>query len=280
MNLKIKGIIITLLVIAISSCKALDSYPTITSITPTIQLTITPSITPPPTPTETTIPVPTETIATCPGTPKTLILENELTWTEVVIPNRRYYYTKPDMALLESCIDFPSGNEHDEEIYGERIKGINGSDLILTIDDDIYETRYDNTLGCCDYDLLKNGVVIYHKDAPHITTDPNRGFWNIGGKLVWELLADPPVIIVDGINFNDEYQLEGSYYPYDINSKLIYIAKKSERYQLFYENKAVGPEFDNILRAYCCAGMSVMRGGGQYWFIGERDGASYIVSIQ
>ncbi len=284
MNFKIKGIITALLVLAFSSCKVPSSDPTFTSIpttiTPTIQITIKPSITPSPTSTKTITPVPTETIVTCPSTPKTLTLESGLTWTEVVIPNRRYYYVKPDVALLKSCLDFPNGNDHDQEIYGERIKGINGSDLKLAIGGDIYETKFDSTLGCCDYDLLKNGVVIYHTNAPLITTDPNRGFWNIGGKLVWELLADPPVIIVDGVNFNDEYQLEGSFYPYDINGKLIYIAKKSELYQIFYDNEAIGPEFDNISRAYCCAGMSVMRGGGQYWFIGKRDGARYIVLIQ
>ncbi len=106
------------------------------------------------------------------------------------------------------------------------------------------------------------------------------GFWNIRGKLVWELLADPPVIIVDGVNFNEKYQLDGSYYPYEINGKLIYIARKGDKFQIIYENEAVGPKFDNVSRAYCCAGMSVMRGGGQYWFIGERDGARYIVLIQ
>jgi len=284
MKFKIKGIITALLVLVISSCKVPDSDTTFTSIPttipPTIQITIKPSITTSPTPTKTITPVPTETIVTCPSTPKILSLENGLTWTEVVIPNRRYYYVKPDVALLKSCIDFPNSNDHDQEIYGERVHNDPISDLSLEIGDGIYETKFDSTLGCCDYDLLKNGVVIYHTHAPFIATDPNRGFWNIGGKLVWELLADPPVIIVDGVNFNDEYQLEGSYYPYDINGKLIYIAKKSETYQIFYNNEEIGPEFDNISRAYCCAGMSVMRGGGQYWFIGKRDGANYIILIQ
>ena len=285
MKFKIKGIIIILLILTCSSCKVPSrSDPTFTSIpttnSPTIKITIKPSITPLPSPTETIILLQTETIITCPSTPRTLILENGLTWTEVIIPDRRYYIVKPDVALLKSCIDFPNDNDHDQEIYGERIKGVNGSDLKLAIGDDIYETKFDSTLGCCEYDLLKNDVIIYHTIAPLITTDPNRGFWNIGGKLVWELLTEPPVIIVDGVDFNEQYQLEGSYYPYEIDGKLIYIAKKGEKYQIIYDNEAIGPEFEIISKAYCCAGMSVMRGGGQYWFIGKRDGARYIVSIQ
>ena len=284
MNFKIKGIIITLHLLAFSACNVSGMDPTVTSNPasnpPTIQITIKPSITPPPTPTETITPVPTETTVTCPSIPQTLTLENGLTWTEVIIPDRRYYYVKPDMALLNSCIDFPISNERDKEIIGERIKGVNGSDLRLVIGDDTYETKFDSSIGCCEYDLFKNGVVIYHTNAPLITTDPNRGFWNIGGKLVWELLAQPPVIIVDGVNFNEEFKLEGSYYPYEINSKLIYIAKKNEKYQIIYGNEAIGPEFEDISKAYCCAGMSVIRGGSQYWFIGRRDGARYIVSIQ
>lgn len=284
MNFNIKGIIITFLVLALSSCNIPGRNPTITSIpassSPTIQITIEPSITSLPIPSETIPPVPTETSVTCPSTPTTFNLENGLTWTEVLIPDRRYYYVKPDVALLKSCIDFPNGKEHDTEILGERIKGKNGSDLKLVIGDDIFETKFDSSMGCCEYDLLKNGVVIYHIQAPLITTDPNRSFWNIGGKLVWELLAQPPVIIVDGVNFVEEYQLEGSYYPYEINDKLIYIAKKYGKYQIIYDDKFIGPEFDNISKAYCCAGISVMRGGNQYWFIGKREGVQYIVSIQ
>jgi len=285
MKYKIQGLIIALLLLGFSSCKVQGrndptSTTTPTTIAPTIQFTIKPSITPSPTRTETIAQVPTETIVTCPSTPKTLTLENGLTWTEVVIPDRRYYYIKPDVALLESCLYFPNFDEHDEEIHGERIKGVNGSDLKLVIGDDLYETKFDNTLGCCKYDLLKNGVVIYHTNAPLITTDPNRGFWNIGGNLVWELLAEPPVIIVNGVDFNGKYQLDGSYYPYEIKEKLIYIAKKGEKYQIIYDNEAIGPGFDDISKAYCCAGMSVMRGGGQYWFIGKRDFTRYVVSIQ
>jgi hypothetical protein len=209
-----------------------------------------------------------------------IILENGLTWMECVVPSRDYFYVKPDVELLTNCIDFPNGDDHDEKIIGERIQGNNGSDLRLVIGIDIYQTKYDNTKGCCDYELLKNGDVILRTSAPLITFDPNRNFWNIEGKLVWELITQPPVIIVDGVNFNEVYHLEGSFFPYEINGKLIYIAKENGKYRIVYDKKVIGPDFDEISMAYCCAKISVMRGGGQYWFLGRRDGTQFIILVQ
>ena len=284
MNIFIKGITITLLIIALTSCNVSNGKPaetsSLTTSLPTIHITIKPTTTPSPPPTGTPIPVTQETSVSCPSTPTSVILENGLLWKECVIPDREYYYVKHDVELLTNCINFPNGDDHDETILGERIQGSNGSDLRLIIGDDTYETKYDNSRGCCEYDLLKNGVVIFHTSAPLITTDPNRTFWNIEGKLVWELLALPPVIIVDGVDFNEKYHLEGSYYPYEINGKLIFIAKKYGKYQIIYDDKFIGPEFENISKSYCCAGISVMRGGNQYWFLGKREGVQYIVSIQ
>jgi hypothetical protein len=46
--------------------------------------------------------------------------------------------------------------------------------------------------------------------------DPNRKLWNIGGKSVWEIFSDPAAenlsaIIIDEVNLNDKYQLDGSF---------------------------------------------------------------------
>lgn len=44
-----------------------------------------------------------------------------------------------------------------------------------------------------EYELTKNGVVIIKVGlALRTTYDPNVGFWNIEGKLVWEVAARPP----------------------------------------------------------------------------------------
>ena len=79
-----------------------------------------------------------------------------------------------------------------------------------------------------------------------MTDDPNRNFWNIGGKLVWELAGYTTVIVVDGVNYNEKYGLEGSFFPYEINGKLIYIAKKDGKYHIVYDDQVMGPEFDEI----------------------------------
>jgi hypothetical protein len=103
--------------------------------------------------------------------------------------------------------------------------------------------------------------------------------WNIGGKAVWELVTDPPTIIVDGISFSEKYQLEGAFIPYAINDKLIYIAKENGKYHIVYDEKIMGPEFDEIYIKYCCATTKVLYGEGQYWFWGKREGTYYVVGI-
>lgn len=89
--------------------------------------------------------------------------------------------------------------------------------------------------------------------ASLISFDPNRYLWNFGGRLVGELLTNPPTIIVDGMDFNRKYQLEGIFHPYLIKDKLIYIAKKSGKYQIMYDQEIIGPVFDEIYIKYCCA---------------------------
>ena len=114
----------------------------------------------------------------------------------------------------------------------------------------------------------------------HMTSNPNRGFWNIGGKLVWELAGYTHVIVVDGVDYNEKYQLEGSHFPYEIKGKLIYIAKQNGKFHIVYDETMIGPEFDAISMAYCCGMISVYYGSGQYWFVGRRAGTMYVVSIQ
>ena len=251
--------------------------------TATSTATLLPSATPLPTssplpPTET--PTPIKTSIPFSGTPTVVAFENGLTWVECVVPNGEYGYDTSNISIATSCIDFPHWSVNDKKISGERIIGVNGTDLRLVIGQDSFLAKHDSTKGCCDYEFLKNGNVIRKTHASLITFDPNRYLWNIGGKAVWELIADPPVIIVDNIDFNEKYQLEGSFFPYEIKGKLIFIAKKNGKYNIVYDNKIVGPEFDKISMHYCCSGISVERGSNQYWFIGQREGTQYVVLIR
>ncbi len=213
-------------------------------------------------------------------TPTKVVLENGLTWTECAVPDKRYSHEKADVELLSKCADLPGFDENDKKRRGERIYGSNGSDLRLVINDDIFLVKHDSSHGCCDFKFYKNEKEIIKTSAPLITFDPNRNLWNIGGKSVWELISDPPVIFVDGVNYNEKNQWEASYFPYEINGKLIYFARRNGKFHIVYDEKVVGPAFDEISRNYCCGYLSVTYGYGKYWFIGKREGTRFVVLIQ
>jgi hypothetical protein len=231
--------------------------------------------------TETPVPIIQSSPILVSGTPTTVVMENELTWIECVLPNQDYAHSMPNIEFVTKCLnrERPYWDDNDRKMAGERIAGSNGSDLQQVIGNDVFLAKHDSTNGCCDYEFLKNGNVIIKTSAPLITFDPNRNLWNIEGKSVWELITDPPVMIVDGINFNEKYQLEGSYFPYAIKNKLIYIARKNGKYDIVYDEKVIGPEFDETYMAYCCGTTKVLYGQGQYWFWGKREGMYFVVAI-
>lgn len=152
----------------------------------------------------------------------------------------------------------------------------------MTIGGNLYEAKIvrKEDYPHSEYELTKNGVVIIKVKPIRTTYDPNVGFWNIEGKLVWEVGGETPVIVVDGVNFNEKYQLQGSYFPYEIKGKLIYIAKQNEKLHLVYDDKIIGPDFDGISMPYCCAMMYLYHSNGQYWFVGRRGDAKFLISIQ
>ena len=165
---------------------------------------------------------------------------------------------------------------------GERVKGNLGfDDLRITIGKDRFEARLvDRDKDGFPLQLTPNGEVVYKAIAHFMTNDPNGDLWNIDGKLVWELDGSQPVLIVDGVDFNQHYQLDGSYFPYEIKGKLIFVAKKNEKFMIVYDEKIIGPEFDEISMPYCCGMVPLIRENGQYWFVGSREGIKYLVSIQ
>jgi hypothetical protein len=121
-----------------------------------------------------------------------------------------------------------------------------------------------------------NGVSSY-------ATDPNTKLWNIGGKAVWEIESAPPTenlsaIIVDGVNQNEKHQLDGSFHVYYLKDKIIFIALKNGKYHIVYNEKFIGPEFDQIL--LYGGPPPVLYGNGQYWFWGRREGTHYVVVIR
>lgn len=215
----------------------------------------------------------------------TIVAMNEgLTWVECPVPDLDYTSGGPDIDILRKCVNPPQFNADDLKRMGKRKETYpTFYDLSITIGHDHYETRLIDIEkdGCCNYELAKNGNVILKIKTTFGVVDPNRYFWNIGGKLVWELVDFPdPVIIVDGVNYNEKYRLEGSYFPYEIKGKLIYVEKKSEKYHIVYNDQFIGPEFDDISMAYCCGMVPLIYGNGQYWFVGTREGKKYLGSIK
>ena len=214
--------------------------------------------------------------------PTVISMEQGITWTECIIPAFDRDHSAPNYTFAQHCLNIerPVFDDHDRSIMGERIEGSNGSDLKQVIGNDVYLVKHDSTYGCCDYQLLKNGNVLLALDAPFISFDPNRHLWNFGGRLVWELITEPPTIIVDGVDFNQKYGLESVFHPYLIQDKLIYIAKKSGKYQIMYDEKTIGPVFDEIYIKYCCSSTQVEYGGGRYQFFGKRGETYSVVVIQ
>jgi hypothetical protein len=229
---------------------------------------------------ETSVPLTQNSPTPVSSVPTEVVLENGLTWIDCVLPYREYFRIEPDIALITTCLDMdiPVWDESDRANYDERVPGVNGDNLRLIVGDNTFETRYTQS-DAQDYELLKNGTVLAKVSAYYVTFDPNRHLGNLGGKIVWEVISEPPVLIIDGVNINEENQLEGSFFPYEVKGKLIYLIKKNGHYQVVYDNNVIGPEFDEISMAYCCAKFSVSYGKGQYWFLGRRDGVQYIVAI-
>jgi len=281
MKITSRIIVFSLLVIVIlASCNSVISTPTareeiavaktaIPTFTPILFLSATPPLK-----------IEISTALPVSGVPTTVVLNNGLTWAECVLPYKDYFHTKPDMELITTCLgmEFPTWDDNDKAKFGERVHGLNGDNLRLIVGDVIYETRYTQS-NSRKYELLRNGVVIATVNANFVAADPNRRLGNLGGKIVWEVISEPPVLIIDGQNINEEYQLEGSFFPYEINGKLIYFAMKNGKYHIVYDGKVIGSEFDEISMAYCCAKLSVSYGKGQYWFLGRRNGVQYVVAL-
>jgi hypothetical protein len=275
------------LVIVFASCSAWRENSTMQpSFTPTSVLDLTASLEP--TATASSLPrgtdmTPTQTAAVPVSiTQTTIAMENGLSWIECVVPNRDYSLGREDMKILKECVDPFEGSEDDGLGMGERVKGNFGwDDLRITIGKDHYEARFvGQDPVYFHYELTKNGEVIYKTNASFTTYDPNQNLWIIDGKLVWELAGGQSRIIVNGVNFNEKYQLEGSYFPYEIKGKLIFVAKRNGKFSIMYDEKIVGPEFDQISMPYCCAMVPLIRGNGQYWFVGSREGKKFLVSIR
>lgn len=208
-----------------------------------------------------------------------IIYPTGLVWLECQVSIDQYQ----NWRAAELCFGFPLSSWQDEDraCLGEKFKRnpFKPYDIRNTINGNIYET--DNEPGGR-YSLFKNGIKIAESVSGFTTYSPNRSLQAVDGKVVWEL-ANPenPTILREGTDLRQEYNLDAAYLPYNINERLIFVAKRDSKYFVIYGEEQTGPDFSNISIAYCCepAGYSIQRVQGQYWFWGMRDSRYYLVMI-
>ncbi len=186
-------------------------------------------------------------------------------------------------AQAEACFGHPMPLSRSEERdrWGERL-GSEG--WRLTIGADTYETRA--TIAFLPprswYTLSRNGVLLANLWGEFTAYSPNISLQNVAGKAVWEF-ADHRggTVVYDGRDLRRKYGLSGAYRPYGLGDALILVGKRDGRYFVVYDGRQVGPEFEEILIAYCCEPLawSVQASQGRYLFWGIRAGQSYVVEI-
>jgi hypothetical protein len=230
MNILYRAFTLILLVVALTSCSTkkatLAETPlSTTSSWPSSVAQFRPTSNPSPSPLQTTA-------VSVTITPTIVVMESGLIWIECIVPNRDYSLMVEDMAILKKCVDPFEGSYEDVVRHGERMEGDLGfDDLRITLGTDHFEAKLiERNRDGFHYELIRNGEVLFQTIAHFTTYDPNQNLWSIDGKLVWELAGSQLVIIVDGVDFNQHYQLDGSYFPYEIKGKLIFVAKRKEVY--------------------------------------------------
>lgn len=202
-----------------------------------------------------------------------------LAWLECEVSFDLYH----KWSVADKCFGFPlsSWQEEDRAHLGERFRRNSHmwDDFRITINGNIYET--DNQPGGL-YILYRNEKMYAQSMSGFTSFPPNRSLQDVGGKVVWEL-ANPehPTIIFDGQDLRQELNLDAAYLPYNINDRLIFVAKKDSKYFIVYGKEQTGPEFEKISVGYCCspAGYSVQRVQGQYWLWGIRENRYFLVMI-
>ncbi len=201
-----------------------------------------------------------------------------LVWHECALSHALF-----DWKEAESCFGHPMPllNDDEKANYGERIDDEN---LQLVVGQDVYRTEVKGSLL-----PMRQRYVLYRNEKPIATLrgefgahSPNISLQNVDGKSAWEF-ADEHIatIVYDGQDVRHLYGLDAAYRPYKLADKLVFIAQKDGRYFVVYNGFKIGPDFDQIVIAYCCESIlySVQSGQGKYLFNGSRGGQHYIVEI-
>ena len=184
---------------------------------------------------------------------------------------------------VQTCFGHPVPRltESEKVNFGTRFDMDN---LQLSIGQDTYLAKLTNNLwmNLELYTLYKNGDAVKTLYGQFTAYSPNQSLQSIAGKAAWEFASEQTTtIIYDGVDLRNLYGLTQAYRPFGLGDKLIFIGQRGDRYFVVYDGWQVGPEFDQIVIAYCCEAVlwSVSAGDGHYWFWGTRNGQKYLVEI-
>lgn len=199
-----------------------------------------------------------------------------LTWQECAISQGF------DWRQAEDCFGHPMPlwGKEEEGRFGHRV-GLES--IQLTISPDVYEASLKGGfLGKEKYTLHRNGKAVRSLCGEFSTYSPNISLQNLGGQAVWEFSdGSTATVVYDGLDIRQVYDVDRTYRPYGLGERLILVGEKDGKYFVVYDGWKVGPDFEEIVIAYCCEPVmwSVQYGQGKYLFWGSRDGQWYVVEI-
>lgn len=199
-----------------------------------------------------------------------------LTWQECAISQGF------DWKQAEDCFGHAMllWGKEEEGRFGHRV-GLES--IQLTVGPDEYEASLDwGIVQNVKYTLYRNGKAIRSLYGDYSTYSPNISLQNLGGKAVWEFCDGRTATVVhDDLDIRQVYNVDRAYRPYGLDEKLILVGEKDGKYFVIYDGWKVGPDFEEIVIAYCCEPVmwSVQYGQGKYLFWGSRDGQWYVVEI-
>ena len=200
-----------------------------------------------------------------------------LRWQECKLSNGYGTWRQAEECFGQAA---PIQNGEENNAHAERV----GMDNFrLQIGSDTYETgNAGRIFGVEVFVLSRNGFLLSIQAGIFTAHSPNIGLSEIGGKAAWEF-ADQhkAALIFDGQDVRRTLGVNKAQRPYRLGDKLIFIAQKNRKYFVVYDGKKIGPEFDEVIIAYCCEAVLYSPQGrpGVYLFNGSRNGQNYLVEI-
>ena len=183
---------------------------------------------------------------------------------------------------VEACFGHPAlaWDDADRAAAGERT----AHGWRLTIGADVYETREIATPipNLSLYTLSANGRLQKLFLGRFTTYSPDLGLANLAGRAAWAFDdGRTATVVYGGVDQRSAHNIEAAYAPYALRDKLIFVARRDDKYFVVYDGQRLGPAYDHINIAYCCepAATSAHGAHGRYTFWGERDGVRTVVEI-